>query len=490
MLLKDLISVLDVVKTKGNLEIEINTIAYDSRKVKPGSLFVCIKGYKVDGHDYLPIALKNGAEAVIIDEDIQVEEGITVIHVSNSRLALARVSDNFFGHPSGKFVLLGITGTKGKTTISYMIKSILEDFGQKVGLIGTIANSIGDEVLYTERTTPESYELQSLFAEMVEKKVDSVVMEVSSHALELNRVYSCDYDIGIFTNLSRDHLDFHKNFENYLNAKVKLFRMCGKGLVNIDNEYGSEVVKRAECEIVTYGIDKKAEINAIDIVNHPGSVQFKVLTPWGNEYMEVNIPGKFSVYNSLAAIGTCCLLGIPMLNIRRGLERVSVPGRAEIVDTGLDFTIMIDYAHSPDSLENILSTVRNYAPARLVCMFGCGGDRDKTKRPIMAEISGKLADFTIITSDNPRTEEPEDIINDIEQGIKVMNSEYITIVDRYEAIKYAITHAKPKDIIVLAGKGHETYQTFKNKTIHFDEREVVREIIDKEGIMKKEESSV
>ncbi|HEX3030171.1 MAG TPA: UDP-N-acetylmuramoyl-L-alanyl-D-glutamate--2,6-diaminopimelate ligase [Clostridia bacterium] len=477
MILKDLISGLDVIDAKGDLNIEIGSVAYDSRKVKPGSLFICIKGYKTNGHEYIPYALKNGAVALIVEEDTQIEEAVSTIKVKDSRLALAYIADKYFGHPSGKFTLIGVTGTKGKTTTTYMIKSILEESGQKVGLIGTIANSIGSEVLYTERTTPESYELQSLFADMAEKNVDTVVMEVSSHALELNRVSFSDYDIGIFTNLSRDHLDFHKNFENYLNAKVKLFKISKEGLVNIDNTYGEEVLKRAECKLTSYGIDKNADISAEDIINNPDSVEFKAVTPWGNEKVKVNIPGKFSVYNALAAIGACCLMKIPMDDIREGLKKVSVPGRAEIIDTGKNFTVMIDYAHSPDSLENILSTVKKYAPARVVCVFGCGGDRDRTKRPIMGEIAGRLADYTIVTSDNPRTEEPEGIISEIEEGIKGLRTEYTTIVDRREAIKHAIKYAEPNDIIVLAGKGHETYQTFKDKTIHFDEREVVREIL-------------
>lgn len=478
MILKDLIKGLELLDITGDINIAVDSIAYDSRKTKNGSLFVCIEGFKADGHKYIPQAIENGTKALIVQSEVEVPEGITVVRVKDTRYALASVADIFHSHPSGKFKLVGVTGTKGKTTTTYMIKSILENYGQKTGLIGTISNKIGDEVLPTDRTTPESYDLQELFGEMVEKQVDSVVMEVSSHALDLHRVSCSEFDIGVFTNLSRDHLDFHKTFENYLAAKIKLFKMCKKGLVNIDSEYGRQVVENAECEVFTYGIDNDADIKAIDVLKKQDSVEFKVVTPWFSGEINVSIPGKFSVYNALAAIGSCALMGIPYEYIKTGLKSVTVPGRAEVVPTDTDYTIIIDYAHSPDSLENILTTVKGYATARVISLFGCGGDRDKTKRPIMGEISGKYADFTVITSDNPRTEEPSAIISDIEEGIKKTKAAYITIVDRREAIKYAIENAKPKDIIVLAGKGHETYIMLNDKTIHFDEREVVREILD------------
>lgn len=477
MILKDLVKDLEILDVKGDLNVEFDSIAHDSRKTKSGSLFVCIEGFKADGHKYIPQAIENGTKALLVQREVEVPEGITVVRVKDTRYALASIADIFHQHPSGKFKLIGVTGTKGKTTTTYMIKSILDTCGQNTGLIGTICNKIGNEVLPTDRTTPESYDLQELFAEMVEKKVDSVVMEVSSHALDLHRVSCSEFDIGVFTNLSRDHLDFHKTFENYLAAKIKLFSMCKKGLVNIDSEYGRQVVDSAECEVLTFGIDNEADIKAVDVVKKQDSVEFKVITPWFTGEIHVNIPGKFSVYNALAAIGSCALMGISFEYIKEGLKNVTVPGRAEVVPTGTDYTVIIDYAHSPDSLENILATVKGYAPARVISLFGCGGDRDKSKRPIMGEISGKYADFTIITSDNPRTEEPSAIINDIEEGIKKIEAAYITIVDRREAIKYAMHNARPKDIIVLAGKGHETYIMLNDKTIHFDEREVVREIL-------------
>lgn len=477
MLLKDIIKGLDIIEIIGDANIEIKDIVYDSRKAREGSLFVCIDGFKTDGHNFIPQALENGTNAFLVQKDIQVPKGVTVVKAKDTRYGLAHVAANFWHYPSKKFNLIGITGTKGKTTSTYMVKSILEAYGHKTGLIGTISNKIGEETLPTDRTTPESSDLQQLFNEMVQKEVDSVVMEVSSHALELHRVALSDFNIGVFTNLSKDHLDFHETYENYLNAKVKLFKMCKKGLVNIDNEYGKEVLKKAECEVYTMGIDNEADIRAVDIVKHPDKVEFKVITPWFTGDVEVNIPGKFSVYNALAAIGSCSLIGIPFEFIKMGLKKVVVPGRAEVVNINKDYTVIIDYAHSPDSLENILTTIKEYAKGRVVCVFGCGGDRDRSKRADMGRISGELADFTIITSDNPRTEDPEKIIEDIEKGIKDTKSEYIKIVDRREAIEYALLNAKAEDVILLAGKGHETYIILKDKTIHFDEREVVKEIL-------------
>lgn len=484
MLLKNLVKGLDIIETRGDLNVNVKGIAYDSRKAKAGIVFVCIEGRTVDGHDYIPNALENGANMLIVQRHVEVPDDVTVIRVKDARYALAYVSDMFFDHPSAKFKLVGITGTKGKTTTTYMIKSILEYYGQKVGLIGTIANFIGKEELHTERTTPESYDLQALFAEMVEKQVDTVVMEVSSQGLELHRVSCCDYDIGVFTNLTRAHIGGkeHSSFEDYLNAKAKLFTMCKKGLINIDSKYAQDIRKQADCELITYGIENKADIKADNVVKNPGSVEFEAVTPWGKERFFVDIPGQFNVYNALAATGVCGLLGIPFKNIKEGLANIKVPGRLEPVETGKDFTVLIDYAYTPDSLENVLKTLREYAPGRLVCMFGCGGDRDRGMRPMMGKIAGAIADFTIITSDNPRTEEPAAIISDIEAGIRETDGKYVTILERREAIRYAIENAQPKDIIILAGKGHETYQIFKDKTIHFDEREVVKEILDELGI--------
>ncbi|MDP4179781.1 MAG: UDP-N-acetylmuramoyl-L-alanyl-D-glutamate--2,6-diaminopimelate ligase [Bacillota bacterium] len=478
MILKELVEGLELIDVKGNLDIEISNIAYDSRKVRSGTLFVCIEGFKVDGHNFIAAAIENGVSALLVQKEVEAPEGVTVIRVENTRFALAYASDVYFNHPSANFALYGVTGTKGKTTTTFMLKDILEKAGQKVGLIGTVANFIGNETIPTERTTPESYDLQALFGDMVEKNVDSVVMEVSSHALELHRVGCCQYDIGVFTNLTQDHLDFHETFENYFNAKIKLFDMCKKVLINIDSGYGKRAKEAAKREVYTYGIEKEADLRAVNIKTNPDSVEFDLISPWVNCRIKVNIPGIFSVYNALAAIGCSLLGGISIEHIKEALENIRVPGRAEVVYTDDKFTVIIDYAHSPDSLENILMTLKGYAKGRVVCLFGCGGDRDKTKRPIMGEISGKLADFTIITSDNPRTEEPQRIVSDIEEGVKRTDGSYVAIVDRKEAIKFALANAIKDDIILLAGKGHETYQIFKDKTIHFDEREVVKELLE------------
>ncbi len=479
MLLKDLVDNLKVISILGSTELEISGIAYDSRRVKSGFVFVCIEGFKADGHNYIASAAENGAIALLVQRDMDVPEGITAIRVEDTREALAKVSAAFYGHPSRLFSLIGITGTKGKTTTSFMVKSILETAGRKVGLVGTLGSRIGGEVLVTERTTPESHDLQALFSEMLEKKVESVVMEVSSQGLELHRVSQCDYDTAVFTNISQDHIgpNEHPDFEHYLRAKAKLFTMCKKALVNLDSKYSEYIMQSAKCGILTYGIGSEADIRAVDIAEHPGGVDFYAVTPWFEGKIRVNIPGRFSVYNALAAIGVCGIAGIGHDAVKKGLEAISVPGRAEIVETGRDFTVMIDYAHTPDSLENILSAVKAYVPGRLICVFGCGGDRDRAKRPVMGEVSGRIADYTVITSDNPRTEEPEAILREIEEGIKGTGAEYATISDRRSAIKYSIQNAAQGDIIVLAGKGHETYQIFKDKTIHFDEREVVAEIL-------------
>ncbi|NJD02299.1 MAG: UDP-N-acetylmuramoyl-L-alanyl-D-glutamate--2,6-diaminopimelate ligase [Ruminiclostridium sp.] len=479
MVLKELIKGLNVLNITGSDNVEISGIAYDSRKARKGYLFVCIDGTTADGHDYIPQAIENGAVAVVVQKDAKLPEEICMVRTPDTRYALAYLSDAFYGHPSGRFKLVGVTGTKGKTTVTFMIKSILESAGKKAGLVGTLGSRIGDRMLYTERTTPESFDLQSLFSEMVDEGVDSVVMEVSSQGLALHRVSCCDYEIGVFTNLTKDHIGpkEHASMDDYLEAKTRLFKMCKKGLVNNDSDYVNEIKKKAECVLLTFGIEKKSDIMAVDIVKHPQSIEFQVVTPWFSDKIKVNIPGRFSVYNALAAIGVCGMLGISGDAVKAGLEKVQVSGRAELVNTGRDFSVMIDYAHTPDSLENILNTVKDYAPGRVVSLFGCGGDRDRTKRPMMGEISGRIADLTIITSDNPRTEDPEAIVNDIEEGIKKSGGRYIRIVDRREAIRYALNNAAAGDVIVLAGKGHETYQTFKDKTIHFDEREVVAEIL-------------
>ncbi|MHB8061858.1 MAG: UDP-N-acetylmuramoyl-L-alanyl-D-glutamate--2,6-diaminopimelate ligase [Ruminiclostridium sp.] len=484
MRLRELVKELDIKRVQGSLDIDIDGIAYDSRKTRQGTLFVCVEGTVVDGHLYINDAIENGTKAFLVQKQVEVPEGITVIEIEDTRYGLACVSDAFFEHPSQKFNLIGITGTKGKTTTSYMVKAILEAANHKLGLIGTVANLIGDEVLYTSRTTPESFDLQSLFSDMVGKKVDSTVIEVSSQGLELHRVAKCDFDIGVFTNFSRDHIGpkEHATLEDYFNAKAKLFKMCKQAIINIDIEHGRKMAELAECEVITYGLGENADIRATKIVKKTSHTSFRLSSPWGSATIETDLQGEFNIYNALAAIGACCLIpGITLEHVKAGLLNVNVPGRMEAVRTGANYSVLIDYAHTPDSLEKVLSTVKEFAHGRVVSLFGCGGDRDSGKRPQMGMISGNIADFSIITSDNPRTEEPEKIINDIETGFVKTNGKYIKITDRRQAIKFALENAQDGDIIVLAGKGHETYQQFKDKTIHFDEREVVDELLKELG---------
>ncbi len=480
MLLEKLLDGLDEIRIDSPAtDIDISHIAYDSREVGPGGLFVCIKGYKLDGHDFINDALDRGAAAILAQREVgQVKDAVLIKH-PNTRKALAEIAVNFYGNPSQKFKLIGVTGTKGKTTTTFMAKSMLERRGYKVGLIGTIANYIGDKVIPADRTTPESLDLQQMYSEMVEQKVDAVVMEISSHSLELFRVHGSDFDVGIFTNLSQDHLDFHLNFENYFAAKAKLFAICKRGAINADDQYGQRLLENCSCETDSFGVRNKADISARDIQIKPEGTTFNLV--FDSQSIEVNIPipGKFSVYNALAAITACKNFNITPEDIVEGLKGLKVPGRAETIDTGMNFTIMVDYAHSPGSLENILEAVRTYASGRIVAVFGCGGDRDRTKRPIMGEIAGKLAHFTILTADNPRSEEPDSIITEIEEGIKRTGGEYIIISDRRLAIEFAIKNAKENDIILIAGKGHETYQVYKDKTIHFDDREVALEVIER-----------
>ena len=488
MELKKILVGLENLKVKGNLDTEIKGIAKSSNEVKEGYLFVAIKGFTVDGHNFIEDAIKNGATAVMVEEgcdlkSIKFKEDTIIIMAKSTREGLAIVSSNFYNNPSTKFKLIGVTGTKGKTTTTYMIKEILEKAGQKVGLIGTIATYInGKKIKDSERTTPESLELQQLFAQMVEEGVETVVMEVSSQSLKLNRVAGCNFDIVIFTNFSEDHISpkEHPDMEDYFNSKLKLFEMCKTGIVNTDDLHGAKIPRLfPESNITTYGIDNFANVLAKDITITNSYVDFKVKIKDRNERVKTGIPGRFSVYNSLAAICVAQKFGIDPEVVKQALLEVRVPGRSEMVDNKLELPIMIDYAHSPESLQNILYATKSYTRGRVISVFGCGGDRDSSKRPIMGEISGKVADYTIITSDNPRTEKPEDIIKAIEEGISKTKGKYEVVVDRTEAIEKAIKMANKRDIIILAGKGHETYQELNNEKNHFDEREIVKEIIEK-----------
>lgn len=489
MKLKEILVGLDKIKAKGDLDVEIPNISSNSKEVSQGDMFVVINGFESNGASYIDEAINNGAKVIMAQDDIEKEailkipEGITIVLVENVRHALAISACNFYKNPSRKFKLIGVTGTKGKTTTTFMIKDILEKQGFKVGLIGTICTYInGKNLGDNDRTTPESLELQKLFSMMVEAKTEVVVMEVSSQSLKLSRVDGCDFDIGIFTNFSEDHISEkeHPDMEDYFNSKVQLFKMCKSGFINIDNIYTAEMLKLVpECDIKTYGIDNPANLLAKDITVTNTTADFKVKIGDRNERVKVGIPGRFSVYNSLAAISVANKFGCSVDNIKEALLNVRVPGRCELVDNSKELKIMIDYAHSPESLSNILQSAKEYTLGKVICVFGCGGDRDTLKRPIMGEISGKLADYTIITSDNPRTEEPEKIVKQIEEGIKKTKGKYQCIIDRKEAIKTAINMEKKNDLLIIAGKGHELTQEIKHKKYPFDERIIVKEIIEK-----------
>lgn len=487
MNLKEILVGIDGIKAKGNLELDITNINSDSRNIKENGMFIAIRGFETDGIIYIKDAITNGAIAIIVDNStdfkkLEIPDDITLIVVPDTRLALSICACNFYKNPSKKFKLIGVTGTKGKTTTTFMIKKILEKAGHKVGLIGTIATYIGDKKIKENvRTTPESTELQEIFSQMVEEKVDVVVMEVSSQSLKLNRVHGCDFDIGVFTNFAHEHIseNEHPDMEDYFNSKLKLFDMCKIGYFNNDDIYTAKAERLAITpEKTTYGIDNFAHILAKDITITNSYVDFKVKIENKNERVKTCIPGRFSVYNSLAAICVATKLGANAEQIKEALLEVRIPGRSELVDNDKGLTIMIDYAHTPESLESILQAVKSYTKGRVICVFGCGGDRDKIKRPLMGEVSGRVATNTIITSDNPRTEEPQDIIKDIEEGIKKTKGQYICIEDRKEAIKQAIKMAGRNDIIVLAGKGHEPYQEINHEKSPFDERIIVKEMIE------------
>ncbi|AST58720.1 UDP-N-acetylmuramoyl-L-alanyl-D-glutamate--2,6-diaminopimelate ligase [Thermoanaerobacterium thermosaccharolyticum] len=478
MRLADVLKDIEYTIVKGNVDVDIRGICYDSRNSKDGSMFVAIKGFKSDGADYIGDAIERGAVAVLVDGEISIDKDITLIKVQNTRKSLAKIASNYYGDPSKQLFLIGVTGTNGKTSVTYMIKSILESQNNKVGLIGTIQNMIGDKVYPTERTTPESLDLQRYLRLMVDEGVKYVVMEVSSHSLALNRVDECDFDIAVFTNLTQDHLDFHKTMDDYANAKAKLFRMAKTAcVINIDDDYSSLIIENSNAKVVTYGIKDYAYIMAKDIKNDIKGAKYTVQIEDIKSDIALKIPGLFSVYNSLAAISVAFILGIPLQSVKMALKDVKIKGRFEVLDIDAPYNVVIDYAHTPDGLENLMKAFGEYDTGRKILLFGCGGDRDKGKRPKMGEVAGKYADFVIITSDNPRSEDPMQIISEIEMGIKNTKCPYKIIENRKEAIKYALSIAKDNDIVILAGKGHETYQVLKDRVIDFDEREIVKEIL-------------
>lgn len=482
MKLTTLLERLEYTCLQGSVDIEVKDVVNDSRKVEDGSLFICIRGAVVDGHTFAADVAEKGAAVLVVEEPVDVPEHVTVIRVEDTRYAMALISAAYFGYPAERLKVIGITGTKGKTTTTYMVKSILENAGYKVGLIGTIEAIIGDKVIPSANTTPESYLIQKYFAEMLEAGCDCAVMEVSSQGLMLHRTAGIPFEIGIFTNIEPDHIGpaEHKDFEDYMHCKGMLFKQCKIGIINADADHLEEVLEGHTCQIETYGIDREADLRAehVELFSGKGVLGISYdLTGLLNFHVEIDIPGKFSIYNSLTAIAICRHFNVSEENIVKALAGARVKGRIEMVKVSDDFTLMIDYAHNAMSLESLLTTLRAYHPHRLVCLFGCGGNRSKLRRYEMGEVSGKLADLTIITSDNPRYEKPQDIIDDIKVGIGKTDGKYVEIIDRKEAIAYAIRHGEPGDIIILAGKGHEDYQEIEGKKYPMDERVLIQEIL-------------
>lgn len=461
-------------------DLEIREVRYDSRAVQAGDMFVAIRGFATDGHQYIGKALEQGAAAVVCEE---APEGVPAVVVENARQALAEIAANRFGHPADSMVMLGVTGTNGKTTTTYLVKHMLEDAGHKVGLIGTNQNLIGDEVIETERTTPESYELHALFARMRDAGCTHVIMEVSSHSLVLDRVHGIHFAVGAFTNLTQDHLDFHKTMEEYRRAKAMLFAISDKGVINLDDDAAQAMLADAKCPCLTFSCEKDAaDLTAKNIRLHADGVEFVATTKGELARVKLPIPGHFSVENALAALGMVLQTGMPLSDAAHALATATgVKGRVEVVPTDTDYTVLIDYAHTPDGVENVLRAVRGFAKGRVIALFGCGGDRDRTKRPKMGKIAAELADFCVVTSDNPRTEEPKAIIDDILEGMKGTKTPMQVIVDRPEAIHWALAYAKKDDVIVLMGKGHETYQEVNHVKHHMDEREIVAAFFSNKG---------
>lgn len=466
----------------GSVDTEVTALVYDSRKAVAGAVFVCISGTVLDAHEFIPELAEKGVSAIIVERDVEPIPGITYLKVNNSRLALACMSAAYFGYPAQKLKTIGITGTKGKTTTAYMVRSMLEASGIRTGLIGTIESIVGDRRIPSANTTPESYRVQELFAEMIEAGLDAVVMEASSQALMLHRVSGFTFDLGVFTNLEPDHIggNEHKDFADYMHCKSLLFQQCKKGIFNGDSEHLEGILAGHTCEVETFGHGKDNDLIAEDVElkkDHGAlGVRYHV-RGLVNMDVEVNVPGEFSVYNSLTAIAVCHEFGVDEELMQSALKSVSVKGRIEIVPLTNRYTLMIDYAHNAMALESLLTTLRAYEPGRLVCMFGCGGNRAKSRRYEMGEVSSRLADITVVTSDNPRDEEPMDIINDILEGVKRADGAYVTVPDRKEAIRYCMDHAREGDIIVLAGKGHEDYQEIRGVKYHMDERELIEEIV-------------
>ena len=481
MTIEQWVKELEYTLLQGRLDTKVNDLVYDSRKAKKDSVFVCISGSVSDGHTYIEDVIAKGASVIVVEKEVQPVPGVTYLKVPDSRLALAQLSAAYFDYPARKLKTIGITGTKGKTTTTYMVRSILEAAGIKTGLIGTIESIIGEEHIPSANTTPESYRVQELFAKMVDSGMDAVVMEVSSQALMLHRVSGFVFDIGVFTNLEPDHIgtNEHKDFEDYMHCKSLLFQQCRLGIVNGDDAHLEGILKDHTCEVETFGYGAGLDYVATEVAfsSQKGELFVDYRLQGKHSFdVKVNVPGSFSVYNSLTAIAICSQFGVPMEKMQEALCHTHVKGRIEMVPMNKGYTLMIDYAHNAMSLESLLTTLLEYKPNRLICMFGCGGNRAKSRRYEMGEVSSRLADLTVVTSDNPRDEEPMAIIEDILVGVQKAGGEYVTIPDRKEAIRYCMEHAKEGDIVVLAGKGHEDYQEIHGVKYPMDERVIIQEI--------------
>ena len=482
MILSKILNNIDYEVIKGDININISDVCYDSRKVRDGSLFVCLVGASSDGHDYIDMAISKGAVAIVVAKDVVVDSDVTVIKVEDTRRSLSRIAINYYNNPSSEMTIIGITGTKGKTTTASMIKNILEEDSKKAGLIGTLGVFFDDKYYTTVNTTPESLEMQKYLREMADSGVKYVIMEVSSQALKVGRVDGMIFDYGIFTNLTKDHIgdNEHANMEEYVYCKSLLFRMCKRGILNIDDKYYDDMVDNATCERYTFGHSKKADLvmDSVKLLRREHFIGIEVKTSGLiNDTFLVNTPGEFSAYNSVCSTLVCNLLGCRIDSIKRALAKVAVKGRMEIVPVSDKYNVIIDYAHNGVSIKSVLETIRAYNPKRIVSLFGCGGNRSRERRYDMGEISGKYADLTIVTEDNSRDENVLDIMNDIEIGLKKTNGKYIKIADRTEAIAYALNNAMEGDIILLLGKGHETYQEKNGMRVHYDEREIIANIM-------------
>lgn len=478
MTLGKLLEGVNVVSTIGSIDVQVNNVCIDSRKVRSGDMFICIPGNIVDGHRFAEDSAANGASVIVCERPPECQLNAAIVVVDDARKSLALIAANFYGNPARELKLIGITGTNGKTTTTYLVKCILDSAGKKTGLIGTNQNLAGDEVLPASHTTPDCLELHSLLRKMRDSGCEYVVMEVSSHALCMHRVYGCCFDAAGFTNLTPEHIDYHKSMDAYFEAKKSLFDICRCGVVNCDDEYGKRLLGLYPEILSGFSVKEDSWLTVCGVNLLSDKVQFSVNYGGAEHKFSLSIPGEFSVYNAALAVGICLKLGVGIDECRSGLEAAKgVCGRIEVVPVNKDYTVIIDYAHTPDGLLNILRAVRGFCRGRLILLFGCGGDRDKTKRPVMGEIALKLADFCIITSDNPRTESPRGIIDDILKGIPYgCNDRYVIIENRFDAIKYSLSFARKDDVVLLAGKGHENYQILKDKTIDFDEHEIVRSL--------------